>query len=129
MEAWLKFRAPGITLPLGLGIGKLVFAALNKVEIILLTLTAITLLYRRVDRPLRRWVYYLGYALFAIVAVQTAWLLPVLSHRADLYISGADVPASSIHLYYVLMELAKMILLITLSIQVAKAELQYWTTR
>lgn len=35
MEAWLKFRAPGITLPLGLGIGRLVFAALNKVEWIL----------------------------------------------------------------------------------------------
>ena len=32
MEAWLKFRAPGITLPLGLGIGRLVFNALNKVE-------------------------------------------------------------------------------------------------
>jgi len=25
MEAWLKFRAPGITVPLGLGIGRLVF--------------------------------------------------------------------------------------------------------
>lgn len=35
MEAWLKFRAPGITLPLGLGIGRLVFNALNKVELVL----------------------------------------------------------------------------------------------
>ncbi len=32
MEAWLKFRAPGITLPLGLGIGSLVFKALNLME-------------------------------------------------------------------------------------------------
>ncbi|RYG21549.1 MAG: hypothetical protein EOO07_02375, partial [Chitinophagaceae bacterium] len=32
LEAWLKFRAPGVTLPIGLGIGRLVFAALNKVE-------------------------------------------------------------------------------------------------
>ena len=31
MEAWLKFRAPGISVPLGLGIGRLVFNALNKV--------------------------------------------------------------------------------------------------
>jgi len=31
MEAWIKFQAPGITVPLGLGIGKIVFAALNKV--------------------------------------------------------------------------------------------------
>src|SRR5690554_1127105 len=35
MEAWLKFRAPGIILALGLGIGRLVFAALNKVEWVL----------------------------------------------------------------------------------------------
>ncbi|WP_200881112.1 hypothetical protein [Cellulophaga sp. E6(2014)] len=33
MEAWLKFRAPGIDTALGLGIGQLVFSALNKVEI------------------------------------------------------------------------------------------------
>ncbi len=32
MEAWLKFRAPGVTVPIGLGIGKLVFGALNRVE-------------------------------------------------------------------------------------------------
>lgn len=32
MEAWLKFQAPGITVPLGLGIGRLVFNALNTVE-------------------------------------------------------------------------------------------------
>ena len=32
MESWLKFRAPNLTMPVGLGIGKLVFSALNKVE-------------------------------------------------------------------------------------------------
>jgi len=35
MEAWLKFRAEGITMPLGLSIGRLVFDALNKVEWVL----------------------------------------------------------------------------------------------
>jgi hypothetical protein len=35
MEAWLKFTAPGITIPLGLGIGRVVFHALNKVEWVL----------------------------------------------------------------------------------------------
>lgn len=30
MESWLKFRAPGVTLRIGLNIGKLVFNALNK---------------------------------------------------------------------------------------------------
>jgi hypothetical protein len=35
LETPLKFRAPGITLPLGLGIGRLVFRALNTVEVVL----------------------------------------------------------------------------------------------
>lgn len=30
LEAWLQFQTPGVTLPIGLGIGKLVFGALNK---------------------------------------------------------------------------------------------------
>jgi len=35
LETPLKFRAPGITVPLGLGIGRLVFRALNTVEVVL----------------------------------------------------------------------------------------------
>ena len=35
LEAPVKFRAPGITLALGLGIGRLVFAALNRFEAVL----------------------------------------------------------------------------------------------
>ncbi|MFF0816750.1 hypothetical protein ACFYVR_16590 [Rhodococcus sp. NPDC003318] len=35
LEAPLKFRAPGITIPLGLGIGPLVFRALSAVEVVL----------------------------------------------------------------------------------------------
>ena len=35
LETPLKFRAPGITVALGLGIGRLVFRALNTVEVVL----------------------------------------------------------------------------------------------
>jgi hypothetical protein len=35
LEAPLKFRAPGVTIPIGLGIGRLVFRALNTVEVVL----------------------------------------------------------------------------------------------
>ena len=35
LEAPLKFRAPGVTLQIGLGIGRLVFRALNSVEVLL----------------------------------------------------------------------------------------------
>lgn len=32
MESWLKFRAPGVILPIGLSIGKMMFNTLNKIE-------------------------------------------------------------------------------------------------
>ena len=34
LEAPLNFRAPNVTLPIGLGIGRLVFRALNIVEVV-----------------------------------------------------------------------------------------------
>src|SRR6476469_10147767 len=48
LETPLKFRAPGITLPLGLGIGRLVFRALNTTEI---TLAAVLLAALLTYRP------------------------------------------------------------------------------
>ena len=47
LEAPLRFRAAGVTLALGLGIGRLVFAALNRVEAVL----AITVLVAAVLLP------------------------------------------------------------------------------
>ena len=40
VEAPLKFRAPGVTLPIGLGIGRLVFRALNIAELTLAVVLA-----------------------------------------------------------------------------------------
>lgn len=44
IEAPLKFRAPGITVELGVGIGRLVFRALNALELVLAITVAIALL-------------------------------------------------------------------------------------
>ena len=43
LETPLKFRAPGITLPLGLGIGRLVFRALNTAEVVLAAAALLTI--------------------------------------------------------------------------------------
>ena len=48
LEAPLKFRAPGVTLQIGLGIGRLVFRALNACELVLAVTVAVALL---ADRP------------------------------------------------------------------------------
>lgn len=112
MEAWLKFRAPGITLPLGLGIGRIVFGALNKVEWVLAVVVVCNFLFTG-GRPGTGKI-----ALYAIpvvlLALQTFRILPLLDARAELYIAGAEVPPSNLHFYYVGMETVKVVCLFAL---------------
>lgn len=107
LEAPLKFRAPGITLPLGLGIGRLVFRALNASEIVLATATAVT--FSLAPRPLAATV--LLVALAVTLAVQVAVLRPLLEARAQLIIDGATPPRSRAHLAYIVLECAKLLML------------------
>ncbi len=111
MEAWLKFRAPGVTLPIGLGIGRLVFAALNKMEwILFLSIIASLFPFRNVIQT-SKFTLSIG---AIMLAMQTIWLLPALDHRAELYITGAEVQPSNLHIYYVITEGIKMISLLLL---------------
>lgn len=107
MEAWLKFRAPGITVPLGLGIGRIVFNALNKVEWCLAIIILISLLLNKGVSLFRTDnLFYLIPVL--ILILQTFWLLPALDARAELHIQGTDAPASNLHFVYVGLELLKI---------------------
>lgn len=113
MEAWLKFRAPGVTLPIGLGIGRLVFAALNKIEWLLFLSILISFFpFRNIVKAGKMTLLLLGF----ILIMQTTWLLPALDARAELYINGANVSPSNLHLYYVATEGIKMISLFVLGI-------------
>lgn len=104
MEAWLKFRAPGVTLPVGLGIGRLVFGALNKVELLLMAAVLIDLL--RVRTGLSQWLWI---ALPAVLLLlQTVWLLPTLDARAGMVIENGPAPPSQLHFVYVGFEVVKV---------------------
>ena len=116
LEAPLKFQAPGITLALGLGIGRIVFAVLNRVEITLMLLTYAGL-YMMAVRP-RSFV--LLHLLAIILLLQTFWLLPVLDTRALAIIQGNPPPESSLHLLYIGLEILKIVLLIATSVTNAK---------
>lgn len=110
LEAPLKFQAPDITLALGLGIGRLVFAALNKVEWVLALAIAFSLFRQQgglggINR--------LFLVPLLVLLVQTLWLLPALDARAELHIQGAVVPDSFLHVYYVLAEVIKIGCLLT----------------
>lgn len=55
LEAPLKFRAPNVTLQIGLGIGRLVFRALNGCELVLAAAIAVAFLVEpRPRAPLSR---------------------------------------------------------------------------
>lgn len=118
MEAWLKFHAPGITLPLGLGIGRLVFNALNKVEWILALAILLSLFFSREKLFSTRNLVFMVAVI--LVALQTAWLLPALDTRAELHIQGAAVPPSNLHFYYVGTETIKTVCLFIFGVSLFK---------
>ncbi|QXP53140.1 hypothetical protein [Cellulophaga sp. HaHa_2_1] len=110
MEAWLKFRAPGIDTALGLGIGQLVFSALNKVEITSAIFILVLSVASKEKNSLR--LQGLFYTAVAILVLQSVWLLPALDERANLIREGVVLGKSKLHLWYVLVEIIKITCLI-----------------
>ena len=106
IEAPLKFRAPGITLKLGLGIGKLVFGVLNKIEIAM----CIGLLIAAINQKALGPYLWVGVGLLALILlIQTAYLLPVLDQRIALIQAGETPPPSRHHIVYIALELLKLV--------------------
>lgn len=118
MEAWLKFRAPGINIPLGLGIGRLVFSALNKVEWVLAI--AILVNYLLETKKEFKWSYIFYILSFIILFIQTVYLLPALDARAEMYIRNLPIEPSSLHLIYIILEVVKVISLTVFGVKLIK---------
>ena len=110
LEAPLKFRAPGITRELGLGIGRLVFKALNGAELVLATGIALALVGD--DVPGIAWALYV--VLAAMLIAQTAMLHLRMDKRAARIVAGETLPSSSLHYIYIGMEVLKLALLVAL---------------
>src|SRR5690554_4014736 len=106
MEAWLKFRAPGVTIPIGLNIGRLVFNALNKVEWVFALSSVVLIMIGGDAAFLKRHLLLL--APICTLLLQTLWLLPSMDTRATLLIAGDTVEHSNLHIYYVGAELFKV---------------------
>lgn len=121
MEAPLKFQAPGITIPLGLGIGRLVFYALNWIEIVLALILFVAMFLSR------EYVGRVAATLFGLIIVilvaQTLWLLPVLDARAVKVMGGNADPFSKLHFVYIGFEAIKLVLLFSLGTMMARRHL------
>jgi len=112
LEAPLKFRAPGITVQLGLGIGRLVFRALNVCEVVLAAVVLAAVALGRAPGGATA-------ALLVAVAalgVQVVVVRPALTRRSDAVLADASVARSGrsrAHLGYVGFEAVKVVALLT----------------
>jgi hypothetical protein len=114
LEAPLKFRAPNVTLQIGLGIGRLVFRALNTVEVGFALVIVATLLTSAGPTPVRITAAYA--VAFAALAVQLIAVRPRLTQRSEQVLAGFDAPRSHGHYAYVGLEVAKAIALLVAGI-------------
>ncbi|MEE6139614.1 hypothetical protein SKC41_25220 [Mycobacterium sp. 050128] len=117
LEAPLKFRAPNVTLQIGLGIGRLVFRALNTVEVGF----AIIILAVLVDGPMPMRIGIAFAVAFAALAIQLIAVRPRLTRRSDQVLAGLDAPRSRAHYAYVGLEVVKAVALIVAGILLVTA--------
>jgi hypothetical protein len=109
MEAPLKFRAPGVTPQLGLGIGRLVFRALNTAEVVL-GLTVLVAL--QFEPPPSRVTTAILIAV-VVLAVQLLGVRRWLTRRSDAVLAGEENRRRSRgHYVYIGLELIKAIALL-----------------
>jgi hypothetical protein len=109
LEAPLKFRAPNVTLQIGLGIGRMVFRALNTVELIL----TIVILVAAIASPPPAGAAAVLAVAFAAFALQMGIVRPRLNRRSDQVLAGLDAPRSRGHYVYIGLETIKALALAT----------------
>lgn len=113
MEAWLKFRIEGVTVNVGLRIGKRIFNALNRMEWVFLSIfTTFLILHFNI---INTTISILTTLIFVILALQTFYLLPRLEKRIDLILAGENIPRSKHHIYFIAAELLKVSILFGLA--------------
>lgn len=114
IEAPLKFRAPGVSLQVGLGIGRLVFRALNAIEAALAVILVIAIV---LDGFTTTAVVAIAVVIIALAA-QLVAVRPALNRRSDAVLSTPPIenPAghgrSRAHYWYVGLEVVKVVALV-----------------
>ena len=121
LEAPLKFTAPGITIPLGLGIGRRVFLAMNIVEVVLGVVLLVALFslwrnHRHQELPnfnkMRIW----SLVALVLLVVKTVVIRPLLAVHSDRVLEGTFEGGSSTHYYYIGVEILLVVALVALMV-------------
>lgn len=120
LEAPLKFLAPGVTIQIGLGIGRLVFTALNVLAGVVLIVLTIVSVRAKAGRPS---LGILG-AIWVVYLVEVAVIRPVLNQRSDLVIAGAEAAGTNwAHYAYIAADVTVIGLLVALIVVTVRSVL------
>src|SRR5699024_7071081 len=121
IEAPLKFTAPGITIPLGLGIGRRVFLAMNITEVVLglallIAMVSLWRNHRLQELPnfnkMRSW----SIVVLVLLLVKTVVIRPLLAVHSDRVLTGTFEGGSTTHYYYIGVEVLLFAALILLMV-------------
>jgi hypothetical protein len=112
LEAPLKFRAPGVTTVIGLGIGRLVFRALNVAEVVLALVVVVAGVLGGASTAQGVTIG----VLVVVLLAQLALVRPRLDRRSDRVLAGETLPRSRLHLAYIGLEVAKVVVLLVLGV-------------
>ena len=109
IEAPVKFRAPGITVELGVGIGRIVFRVLNTVEGVAALALLAAVLFQGHPSP---WSLALAIALVVVLAAGALVLRPLMDRRVRAGKTAEHMPRNNLHFGYVGLEVVKVALLV-----------------
>jgi hypothetical protein len=111
IAAPVKFLAPSLARPVALEVGRVTFAVWNNIEWFVLALLVPPLLFLDVGR----FSTVATLALWMLLFIQSAILLPALSARAAAIRSGARLSRSPDHRSYVAIDFLKLCILLAMA--------------
>ena len=114
LEAPLKFRAPGLSIEVGVGIGRLVFRALNTVEGVAgVVLLIVVLLQGATAVPVS---LTLVIAVLVVLVLGALVLRPLMDRRVTTGRTSERMPRHTMHFTYIALEVVKVALLATIGV-------------
>ena len=97
IETPLKFLAPGITVELALGIGRLVLTTADFISVGMLLVVTLLSIKPRLGRS----VWGTLAALWVVLIAQVAIIRPLLNARTDIVLAGGEAGESQLHTVYI----------------------------
>lgn len=116
IETPMKFQVQGITLPVALDLGKLMFGISTKIQCgAMVIILGIMILYRKNHT---KYDFTAIIVLLLILILEKFWMLPVLDARATLLSAGKPVEPTKLHDYFIYAETVKAaVLILTIVLQ------------